>query len=278
MKRFNRWAVLTLVLCRAVAAPAQLELVPAKEPPLVFAGPARSISTVWHNAGRQSVKAEIHMRVFQTTSATAVPLGESFWKRLQVLPGQTVLESAQLNFPPVNAETRFLIQWLESTNRVIGVTQVRVYPTNLLEELQPLAENQSLGVFDPQNQLKPLLKDVGVDFVDLGGTELEHFPGKLAVIGPFASKPQVPEGLTKQIKMLARKGVAVVWLLPPDASKRLQPSFYLVPKGSGVVVIAQANMVADLAANPDSQLNLIHFCGLALHPRFFTLPDLSSQP
>ena len=44
-------------------------------------------------------------------------VGEAAWKRLQVLPRQTVLESAQLNFPPVNAETLFLIQWIASSNR-----------------------------------------------------------------------------------------------------------------------------------------------------------------
>jgi len=278
MKRLNRWTLLSLACCWPALAPAQLQLVPTREPQAVFAGTARKILLVIHNAGRQTVETEIYTRLFQTTSATAVRLGESLWKKLQILPGQTVLESAQLNFPRVNAETKFFVQWLENTNRVIGVTQVQVYPTNLLEALQPLAENQSLGVFDPLDQLKPLLKNVEVDFVDLGNAELEHFPGKLAVIGPFASKSQVPDGLTKQIKILAKKGVAVVWILPPDSSQELQPSFYLVPKGPGVVVVAQADMVSDLATKPESQLNLLYFCGLALHPQFFTLPDLSLQP
>src|SRR5579862_7212568 len=140
MKLFNPWLLLALAGCWPGVAWAQLQLLPDRELQQVFAGRAREIAVVWHNAGRQPAKAEIHTRVFQTTSATAVQLGEYLWKNLQVLPGQTVLESAQLDFPDVKAETRFLVQWLENTNRVIGVTEVRVYPTNLLKELRPLAD------------------------------------------------------------------------------------------------------------------------------------------
>ncbi|HUA38304.1 MAG TPA: hypothetical protein VMA35_07875 [Candidatus Sulfopaludibacter sp.] len=276
MKLISQWLLLGLTACWPGVARSQLQLLPSREPQQVFAGGARDIAVVWQNTGRQPASAEIRTRVFQTTSATMVQLGESAWKTLQVLPGQTVLESAQIDFPDVKAETKFLVQWLLDTNRVIGVTQVRVYPTNLLGQLQMLAKNRSLGVFDPQSQLKPLLKNSKVDFVDLGESELEHFPGKLAIIGPFASKAQVPEGLAKRIKVLAQKGAAVVWILPPDTSKELHPSFYLVPECSGVVVVAQAALIADLAADPKSQLNLLYFCNLALHPRFLTLPDLSS--
>ncbi len=257
-----------------VAAPAQLQLLPDKEPQQIFAGDGRRITVVWHNTGSQPANAEIHTRVFQTTSATAVQLGEGSWKKLQVLPGQTVLESAQLDFPDVKAETTFLVQWLVDANHVIGVTAVRVYPTNLLAELKPLAEHQSFGVFDPLNQLKPLLKKADVDFVNLGNSELEHFPGKLAVIGPLASRSQISDGLTGRIKVLAKKGAAVVWLLPPKPGEELQPSFYLVPEGRGTVVVAQTSLVSDLRENPQSQLHLIYFCQLALNPQPPALPDL----
>jgi hypothetical protein len=276
MKLVNKWLLLALAYSWPSVAPAQLQLLSNLEPQEVFAGDARTITVVWRNVGNKPFMAEIHVRVFQTTSATAIQLGESLWKKLQVLPEQTILESAQLNFPALKAETKFLVQWLENSNYVLGTTTVLVYPTNLLAELKPLAENQSLGVFDPQNQLKPLLKKTGVDFVDLGNSELEHFPGKLAILGPFSSKAQIPEGQAHRIKMLAKEGVAVVWLLPPDADEQLQPSFYLVPEGLAVVVVAQNALVADLPTNPKSQWNLLRLCELALHPRFLTLPDLCS--
>jgi hypothetical protein len=276
MRLLNPWLLLALVCGGWNAASAQLQLVPDSKPQCVFVGEARTVTVTWHNTGDKPAKAEIHTRVLQTTSATVVQLGEGLWKKLQVLPGQTILESAQLDFPNVKAETKFLIQWLEGSNRVLGTTTVLVYPTNLLAELKPLAENRALGVFDPQNELKPLLKNLNVDFVDLGNSELEHFPGKLAILGPFASRAQVPDGLAKRIKILAKKGVAVVWFLPPDSSETPQPSFYLVPEGAGVVVVALPALISDLAVNPKSQLNLLHFCSLALRPRFLTLPDLSS--
>jgi hypothetical protein len=256
----------------------QLELITNKGAQCVFAGEARTISVAFHNAGTQEYANKVCAGIYQTSSATAVLISKTPRKLLEVPAGETVLDSDALDFPSVKAETKFLIQWLENTNRVIGATEVRVFPTNLLEALRPLAENQSLGILDPQNELKPLLKGVGVDFVDLGHTELEHFPGKLAIVGPFESETQIPDGLVTRSKMLAKKGVAVVWIVPPDPVKKLQPSFYLVPEGSAVIVVAQTALVSDLPANPQSQLNLLQLCELALHPDFLTLPDFRSQP
>jgi hypothetical protein len=272
-----------------VAALAELQLLPGGESPGVFAGEARKISTVWHNDGDKVWEGEISARIFQTSSATAVRLGEMWWKKLNVLPGQTVLESAQFEFPAVKAETKFLVQWLENTNRVIGKTEVLVYPTNLLTELKPLAGDEPLGVFDPQNQLKPLLKNLKIDFVNLETSDLENFSGKLAIIGPFQTKTQMREGLAGQIQTLAKKGTAIVWLQPPPEPsprpspirwerEKLQPSFYSVPEKQSSVVIIQPDLVADLADNPQSQLNLIYFCKLALHPQPPALPDLLPQP
>ena len=150
---------------------------PGKETPRVFAGAARNVPLVWHNDGDKIWTGEISARIFQTSSATAVQLGEVPWKKLSVLPGQTVLESAPLDFPAVKAETKFLVQWIENTNHVLGKTEVLVYPTNLLAELKPLAGDEPPGVFDPQNQLKPLLKRLKLEFSDLENSGLEYFSG-----------------------------------------------------------------------------------------------------
>jgi hypothetical protein len=277
MKLVNTWILLALACCWPNVAPAQLQLLPDKEPQQVFAGDARKITVVWHNAGDQPADAEIHMRIFQTSSVTVVQLGENLWKKLQVLPRQTILESAQLDFPAVKAETKFLVQWLENSNHVFGTTTVLVYPTNLLAELQPLADGKAIGVFDPQNELKPLLKNLQIDFEDLGNLELENFSGKLAIIGPFRSKTQIHAGLTEEIESLAKKGTGIVWIQPPDSSEKLQPSFYLVPKGPGTIVVTQTALVSDLPAKPQSQLNLLYFCELALNPQPPVLPDSSPQ-
>lgn len=277
MKLFNTWTLLALACCWPSVASAQLQLMPDQKPQQVFAGDARKISVIWHNAGNQLVEAEIHMRIFQTSSATAIRLGESLWKKLQVLPGQTLLESAQLDFPVVRVKTKFLVQWLGNSNHVLGTTTVLVYPTNLLAELQPSANDKAIGVLDPQNELKPMLKNLRIAFEDLGNLELENFSGRLAIISPFQSETQMHAGLAKEIKTLAGRGTAIVWIQPPGESERLKPSFYSVLEKQTAVVIVQSDLVSDLAENPQSQLNLIYFCKLALNPQPPVLPDLSLE-
>jgi len=259
----------------SVAGEGGLEVVPDREPQAVFSGNVRKIAVVWRNSGDRPVSAELRMRLVQTTSATAVRVSEAPWKRLQVLPGQTITESAALDFPDVKAETRFLVRWLEGTNKVFGSTEVLVYPPDLLKELKSMAgeEEGALGLFDPQNQIKPLAKSAKVNFIDLEEAGVESFRGKLAIVGPFAAKAQMREGLAEQIQTIARKGVAVVWVQPPPEKRdKLQPSFYTVPENGGAVVVVQAGMVSNLPEGPQSQLNLIHFCELALHPEPISLP------
>lgn len=215
MRAFDSWLWLLLAGCGPGAACAQLQCLPDQEAQEVFAGTARPVRVVWQNAGDTTARAQIYTRLSQTTSATAVPLANRRWRQIDVLPGQTVLETVAMDFPSVTAATPFLIQWLQETNRVLGKTEVLVYPTNLLGELKPLVGGAALGVLDPDNVLKPLLKNFGLELVDLGNTDLGAFSCRLAVIGPFASRAQLQEGLPERIKALAKRNVAVVWLLPP---------------------------------------------------------------
>lgn len=262
-----------------VAAFAQVQLVPDRDPQQVFAGEARQIATVWHNDGNQFYEGKIRARILQTSSDTVVQVNETPWKKLQMLPQQTVMESTPLDFPAVKAETKFLVQWLESTNRVVGKTEVLVYPTNLLAELKSVLGEAVLGVLDPDNALKPLLRQNRVSFVDLGQAALEDFSGRLAILGPFRSKAQMREGLRRSIQMLAKHQVAAVWLLPP-LENRAKPvsSFYSVPCGTNAVMVAQAELVSGMAGNPQAHLNLIYLCKLALHPQPSVLPESNPQP
>ena len=273
--------LLVVAGCSAGLARAQLELVTNAAPQSVFFGDARSISATFHNPGGQDFRSEIRMRILQASSATVVPLGERPWKPLQVLPQQTVLESARLDFPPVKAETRFIVQWLEDSNRVIGRTEVWVYPTNLLHELKLLMgeSEDNLGVLDPHNQLKPALRHSAIRFVDLSETGMDSFHGKLAIIGPTG--PDDPEwaGLADQIAQVAQKGTPVVWVQwPAQRGDKIWPSFYTVPENTNAVVMVHPQLVADLPGNPQSQLNLICFCKQALNPRPLALPELSPDP
>lgn len=201
------------------------------------------------------------------------------WKNITVLPGETILESCRINFPIVRAETPFLIQWIEGTNRVIGETKVLVYPTNLLEQLKPLLAGEPLGIFDPNNTLKPLLRQVGVDIIDLETHNFANFTGRLALVGPFTSRTQMREGLKHDVRALAERGAGVVWVqAPPEPHDKLRPSFYTVPTGKGAVVVAQADILSNPAENPAAQLNLIYFAQLALKPETIELPETTSGP
>jgi hypothetical protein len=243
------------------------------EPPQqVFGGGSRQISVTWQNPGTEPVQTEIHARLYQASSATAAPFADSPWKKLQILPGQTILEIAHLDFPSVRAETPFLIQWLDPTNQVLGKTEILVYPSDLLKDLKDLAGGGPLGAFDPLNQIKPLLRSVAVEYSDLEDLGIENFIGKLAIIGPFNSRTQTGERLAIRLKALAHRGVAVVWLHPePEKRAELKPSFYTVPEGKGAIVIVQPSLVANLSDNPQSQLNLLYFAHLALNPEPPTL-------
>jgi len=267
-----------ILLAGFAATGAQLQLAGSPEPEFFFSGNARAVPVVFSNPTERDFRGEIRTCIYQTSSATTVILSDAPWKEVSVPANETFLDAAALDFPVVKAKTRFLIQWLEETNQVIGTTSVLIYPTNLLELLPPLKKDD-FGVFDPNDQLKPLLKAERVPFVDLGEMELAHFTGKLAIIGPFATKAQVPEDLAKQILATAKHNVAVVWIQPPrDENDLLQPSFYSVQKSRTAVLVAQAEMVPDLAENPRSQLNLIYFCQQALYPQPTVLPDLTQQP
>jgi len=271
---------LLLVACGSTGvAEAQLQLLPDRGSQYVFSGNARNIWATFHNPDGQYFTGEIRTRLFQTSSTMAVLWSDKPWKRLVIPADETVLASGALDFPPVKAETRFLIQWLDNTNRIIGRTEVWVYPTNLLAELNTLAGDEPLGLLDPQNQIKPLLKNLRVKFTDLGNAGLESFSGRLAILGPFQSKTQIREGMADKVKALAKHGTAIVWItLPRARGEKLMPSFYSVRENTNSVVVVQPDLVAALTEQPQSQLNLVYFCRLALNPEPFVLSTITIQP
>ena len=270
--------LLSLLLASLGSPPAhaQVQVLADRERQCVFGGEKHPVAVILYNPGLRPAASDLSASLYQASSATVVPLGVVPWKRLEVLPGQTLLESATLDFPSVKGETRLVIKWVAATNQVVGTTEVIVYPADLLKDLKPLAGEAPLGVLDPENQLKPLLKARAVETEDLQESAMEDFRGKLAILGPFASRAQMKEELPNRIKALAQRGVAVVWIQPPPESREtLKPSFYTVLEGHGAVVVVQADSVARLAQRPEAQLNLVHLARLALHPEPAQLPALT---
>ena len=268
-----------MACCLGGVARAQLRVLPGSETQSVFAGNARTIAVVFQNPSLHIVEAPLRTQIYQASSATTVSIGTpADWKELRILPGQTVLESAALDFPRVKAGTKFLIQWIDGGNRVIGATDVLVYPTNLLTELRLVASGEALGVFDPTDELKPLLKRANVDFVDLADRSTNDFLGALAIVGPFSAKTQTPRLSVNWIKALAGKGAGVVRIQPiPAAPGGLAPSFYPVTNGAHAVIIVQPELLRDLPDNPQAQLNLIYLSRLAVQPKLLAPIDSIAQ-
>lgn len=279
MNRLAAWFLFWLMVVVAVRATAQLEMIPHVETQRVFSGSNQHVKVAFVNRGDNVVRLETKTALVQLSSATALRLSESEWKTLKVLPGQTIIESVSVPFPVVKAASEFLIQWFTSSNQILATVEVLAFPTNLLSELQILAGHEPLGVFDPTDELKLLLYAQSVAFHDLVEDGTDKFFGRLAVFGPFTASRQVRAGLGKDIRALAKRGVAVVWLQPPpDQHASLRPSFYTVRTGPGAIVIAQREMVARLAERPEAQLNLIQLAKSAVRPARLDLPDSENPP
>ena len=105
--------LLALLWESPLEARAQLELRPGQELAHKFGAREGTLSVVWRNQSGNQLRVSISARVYQTTSATAAPYSKRLWKTLELLPGQTILESATFDFPLVRGETPFLIQWVK---------------------------------------------------------------------------------------------------------------------------------------------------------------------
>ena len=258
----------------------QLQVVPDESLQAVFAGAPQKIKVILRNPGEKTAQADLRTRLFQVSSATLMPVGDAQpWKKLEVLPGQTVIESATLTFPEVKTGTRFQVQWLDDQNKIMGRTDLLVYPQDLLKQLKTLAGEKPLGLLDPGDQLKPLLKQLKVEFEDLekeGG--LDGFKGRLA-IAIFALKEQAHSETREHFFARAKQGLALVWIQPVER----KPSAPVIPShvtrlGDGAVVIAEPAAIANLKDSTRAQLNLLGFAELALNPDSPLLPNSSQSP
>src|SRR5206468_386396 len=117
-----------------------LQILTNDSPTTVFGNGQRRLSLQVRNPTGQLAEADVSFQVLQNSSSLARPLGPpELWKKLRVLPGQTVVESAIVPLPEVRAATRFLLLWSDARGRRLGTTKVEVYPKSLLSELRALA-------------------------------------------------------------------------------------------------------------------------------------------
>lgn len=275
-----RKATICLVVCSLLrfASMGQVQLVQDREPQYIFSGKPQSVTATFHNPAETTAQADLSIRLFQVSSATAALVESVPGKKLSVLPRQTVLDSTTVELPPVKAPTRFILQWVEA-QRVIGRTELLVCQPRPVQELQPMLGEEPIGLLAPLLELKTLLEEARVRIFNLQEGGIEEFRGKLAIVGPLQPKAEAPGGLADEIKALLRKGVGVVWIEAPDLSARsLKPSFYSVPFDKVAAIIVQPELLARLSERPRAQLALVQLCRLALQPESPALPHLGSEP
>lgn len=252
--------VTILAVLWPVAVWAQLEFVPEESQPVVFAGKPQQVRVAIRNSTDKEITTDASYRLFQLTAATAVPLDDAQpWKKLRVLTKQTIIEELPVTLPAVRSATRFRIDCAD-----IGRLTVTALPEDTLKRLRELAGDEPLGVFDPDNKLKPALKAAGVEFVDF---EVEPRDCKLVIAWPTGR--ELPESVLSRVK----KGTAVVWF------KSIRtPAAYAVRVEAGTVVVASPGTIAGLSDSALSQVNLIRYAELALTPDALQLPfDHQSQ-
>lgn len=242
-----------------------------------FGGVPRQIEVQITSRARDTIEVDLGQRLVQATSATVAPLGPATtWKRFHLRPGQTLLESHAVTFPTVRAVTRFGILWQDNLGQHLGTTEVDVHPAELLRELGRLAGPDPIGVLDPDNSLKPLLRSAQVALIDLEARDLNSFGGSLAILGPFRSAVRMPRDLRMHVLHRAKAGLATVWFVPArPAGQDEEPRHYLFEAGHGSVFVAASDTVAGLSENPRAQRNLVRFARLALRLEQLDLPKLN---
>ncbi len=263
---------------------AQLEFVPSGQPHAVFGGRTSVVQVVLRNPDPRAVETVLKARLFQLTSATRVPVCQiEFSKPLTVLAGQTVLECVPLRFPAVRATTRFEARWLDRAGISVGLTLVTVHPTNLLARLAEVTGETPPGIFDPHQQLTPLLRALNVDFDDLtAGERLTTWRGRLAILGPWDTIQPLPSDLGKRATSLTARHVHTLLFTHPEdtaandrASSPLRDVVLVRELGPHRLVTAPSALVAGLAMNPLAQEKLLELARLAVTA---DLPHTEIQP
>lgn len=246
---------------------AALEAIRSLEPQQVFADGRRTVEVRWRNDAADTVRIEVRLHLFQFTSATAAPVGgQRPWKTLTVLPGQTVVERAVIDFPKLRVATRFAARWLDGDGKLLGVTEIWAHPDNLPDLLKDLTGAQPVGLLDDTGMLRAVLAAHGIPITELDSDgSWKEFRGRLAVVAP---KPEANQGefrLGTAALARIKEGLAVVWLqTPPTISPPGRPLAERVPLGRGAVVLAPASVLDGLDHSPAARLALLRLAELAL--------------
>ena len=209
---------LILILSTAASAPAPLVFPPDGSTSVVFGGKPQTFEVRVQrpsSAGAAPVSERtefaISFRLFQEASGVAAPLGPArAWKRLSLLPGQTLIEKVSVEFPAVKQVSNGLVRWETEDESGLGSTRVRVVPADLITELKTLTGGDSVGVVESSAAMAGLLERAGLAVEDL--TDLPQRPeAQVILVMPGELAETRPELLARRMGSWIELGRTVVW-------------------------------------------------------------------
>ena len=261
----------TFLLGGSTSSHAQIEIVFDSVPQALFGGGSRALSLTLRNIGEQEVETPIQYRLYQTSSSTAMPMGQAKnWKVLQLKPHQTVLENLALELPSVRSESAFRVVWFAGQKQ-LGTTRLQVFSNDLLTSLGTLVGENGLGVFDPEGRLISALGKLRLKEIK-DADELSSCPCTLFIVTPVVPHHAM-QAMKSAIKSKAETGAGIVWLQPDEGGPRSELGTYTVPEGKGRVVVSPFTPIKSLSQSPRAQLALIRLCEIATGCSKLELPS-----
>ena len=264
-------ATIIVVFAQAIIAPittvGQLSIVAPKKLPALFPG-ANSLTPMWTNRGPEQVEMEIKGALFQAGSKLALQLPLEIVEKLRLLPNQAALMPINFEVPEVRAKTLFVIQWQDPSAKALGKTELKVYPSDLLRELELMAGDTALGIFNLDAKFETGFRNSKVKSERLEQDGIGGYAGKLLIAGG----EQAQDSSRETLIAVARRGAVVVCIVAHSDDEILRPNFSARAYGAGVVVFVQETFLDHFDTNPESQLRLVEICRMAMKPGTPELP------
>jgi len=262
-------ALLLGMVLPLTGAGAEVDLLPGS-PVAVFGGGLRAVELVLRNRAQSTLQLFFDVQLFQASSSTVAPWSNPRpWRAVPFGPGQTVLERLEMDFPKVREESPFLVRLLHG-REIVGVLEVRVYPSGILTSL-----TNGLGpvtVNSVTSELRQVLAEAGFRLVDRGQLSESGARTRLAIYGSGFARDADP--LWAEALSQARTGLGVIWIESADAEKsRTAPSYYPVRVGQGVFVTVLEQTLTRLLTDPLAQLRLARIVRLALGQETLNPPE-----
>jgi len=167
------------------SAVAQVRLTVDRESDVVFGGQEERVQIGFIHSDPEAIRVELGFRLWQSAASTAIPLGPSETFRILDLPPRVECRfQVPVTFPEPDDSAEFVVQWIVG-ERSLGASRVLVIPRDHLRRWAQRHRDRDLWIYDPAEELKPVLKEFDVPFLDLLTMSGPPAGRGLLILGPF---------------------------------------------------------------------------------------------